>query len=245
MKLDYFRAGIDSLEISLEHLEENTDRHLRAAILLGFHGISCLLKAAADRQGMTVTRGSKSVPFPTLVASLRANGWLSSTDNKALRLLNELRNALEHREGEYDRQKLKVALHGALPIVERVMRECDDTDLQEEISEESWDTLLEIEEFFSQREEALDEIVEEALDKPLSPKNALIDPAEVVYCEECGHEGLPWKGNEREKTRCKFCGRVSLIATCNICEGPIIVSEDDEWPHIHEECWKNYIDRND
>ena len=245
MRIGYFRAGIDSLEMSLEHLERNTGRDLRAAILLGFHGILCLLKIAAVRQGIVVKRKSKSVPFPILVGSLKAKRWLSSTDSKALRLLNELRNSLEHEEVEYDRERFKVALHGTLPILERVMRECSDTDLQEEISDESWDTLLEIEEFFSYREKALGEIVEEALDKASDPKDALIDPAEAVYCGECNHRGLPWKGNEREKTKCKFCGIISLIAVCNICNGSMIINEDDEWPYMHEECWNNIMGRDD
>jgi len=35
------------MELSREHLEENSDRDRQAAILLGFHGVTSLLKTAA------------------------------------------------------------------------------------------------------------------------------------------------------------------------------------------------------
>ncbi|NPV45155.1 MAG: hypothetical protein HPY70_14470 [Firmicutes bacterium] len=244
MRIDYFTTGIDSLETSLEQLALNTDRNLKASILLGFHAVSCLLKAAAVELGLVVRRGYKSIKFPSVVGALKAKGWLKSTDSKALQLLNELRNALEHQEVDYDRERFRVALYGVLPIIERIVRECNSKDLQDELSREAWDVLLEIEEFFKHRETTLAEIVEEALDKPRD-KDYFFDPAEAVYCEYCYHEGLPWKGTEREEVVCKFCGNTSLIATCAICNCPIIIDEDEEWPYIHSECWDDYLNRND
>ena len=111
IRTNYFTSGIDSLETSLEQLALNTDRNLRASILLGFHAVSCLLKAAAIELGLVVTRGDKSINFPSVVGALKAKGLLESTDSKALQLLNELRNALEHREVDYDRESYQIALH--------------------------------------------------------------------------------------------------------------------------------------
>lgn len=227
MKIDYFTAGIDSLETSLEQLKINDDRHLRAAILLGHHGVTCLLKAAVLNHEMTVSRGSKSIPFPGLTGILKRLGWVDSTECKALHLLNELRNDLEHQEVDYDKNKFETSLHEVLPIVERITRECNQTDLQDELSEESWDVLMEIEEFFSHREEALDDIVESML-----PRGKDSGMAEAIHCGWCGHDGLPWEGFGREEVACKFCGETSIVESCDICAGGIAINKEDGWPYI-------------
>jgi hypothetical protein len=244
MKIDYFKGGIDSLELSLEHLNKNTDRDLRAAILLGFHGIFSLFKAIARKNGITIIQGKKSIKFPLLVSTLKTRNWLSSVENKPLELLSRLRNALEHSEVEYDREKFKIALVGVLPIIERIIREYDNTDLQDLISDESWEILIDIKEFFDPRKKSLEKIVEKALNKPKG-KNSLWDISEVVFCDICSQLGLPWKGKEKEEVKCKFCGGISLIASCEICNGPIIVSETDDWPYIHDSCWKSYMNQKD
>lgn len=244
MKIDYFTGGIDSLEMSLEHLEKNTDRDLRASILLGFHGISCLFKAVGSKYEIRITRGGKSIKFPALIGALKRLRWLRSTESRSLELLNRLRNALEHREVEYNSERFKAVLFGVLPILERIVREYNNTDLQDFISDESWEILINIKEFFSHREEFLHEIVEKAFYKPID-KDDLNGSGEVVFCDTCSQMGLPCQGGEREEVKCKFCGNVSLIETCEICVGPTVVSESDEWPYFHDECWKSYINKND
>ena len=236
MRIDYFRGGLDSFGMSLEHLKKNTDRDLRASILLGFHGIFCLFKAIGSKHGIRISRGRRSVNFPTLVGALMRLGWLRSAERRSLELLNRLRNATEHSEVEYDAERFKAALFGVLPILERIVREYNDTDLQDLISGESWEILIEIQEFFSHRIRVLDEIVEEAVGEPKS-KDELWEPRESVWCENCSTLGLPWRGEE--KIKCRLCGELSLIEICQICNGPVSVSEDSEWPYFHSECFQS------
>lgn len=244
MEIDYFMAGIDSLEMSLGHLDNNTDRDLRASILLGFHAIFCLFKAVASKHGISVTQGRRSINFPTLIGALKKLRWLRSGESRSLELLSTLRNALEHREVGYDTERYKAVLFRVLPILERIVREYNNTDLQDLISDESWEILINIKEFFSHREEFLHEIVEKAFYKPID-KDDLNDSGEVVFCDTCSQMGLPCQGGERQEVKCKFCGNISLIETCEICVGPAVVSEGDEWPYFHDECWKSYINEND
>jgi hypothetical protein len=245
MKIDYFTGGIDSFEMSLEHLNKNTDRDLRASILLGFHGISSLFKAVASEHGIRVTQGRKSIKFPTLIGALKKARCLEAAEGNSLKLLSILRNALEHNEVEYNSERFKAVLFEVLPILERIVREYDNTDLQDLISDESWEILIEIREFYSHRKEFLDEIVEKAIDKPINKDDLCNYRGEAVFCDTCSQMGLPWRGIEMEKVKCKFCGEISLIAICEICMGPVIISEGDEWPYFHDDCWKSYMNEND
>lgn len=244
MKIDFFRAGIDSLEMSMEHLSRNTDRDLRAAILLGFHGVVSLLKAAAAQQGISVNQGSRSIEFPQLVGALKVAGWVDKAHSKALHVCGLIRNALEHQEADYDRIKFQAALHGVLPIVERIARDYAGTDLQDELSPQAWQTLLDIETFFEHRAGVLDTVVEQVLVNEVGwGKDRLISSAQAAWCDQCSTEGLPWQGTHREKVTCRLCGEVSIVVACNWCSGPVAIQEDDEWPHYHDECLRSYLDR--
>ncbi len=243
-KLDYFTAGVESLEMSLEHLEESNDRDLRAAILLGFHGVTSLLKAVAVSHGVSVRRGDRSIGFPELVGTLKAHGWLSKGEGKALHVLANVRDPLEHEEVEYDRLEFEAALHGALPILERIVREQGGVDLQEALSDDAWETLVAISSFFEHRLQQLEAIVEGVLAREAGVgKDRLETAAQAGYCEYCGNQGLPWQGEDGEEVRCRLCGEVSIVTACNWCSGPVTINEGDEWPHYHEECLKIYLSR--
>lgn len=243
-KLDYFTAGIESLEMSLEHLEENTDRDLRATILLGFHGVTALLKSVAVTHGISVRKGSHSIEFPELVGALKAEGWLSKGDGKTLHVLANVRNPLEHEEVEYDRLQFEAALHGALPILERIVREQGRVDLQEVLSSDAWETLMGINTFFEHRLVELRAVVEEVLAREVGVgKDRLETAAQAGYCENCGSEGLPWQGDDHEEVRCRLCGEVSIVTACNWCSGSVAINEGEEWPYYHDECLQMYLSR--
>lgn len=244
VKINYFTAGIDSFELSLEHLQRDTDRDLRAAILLGFHGFVCLLKATAVRHGITVRDGSESIAVPKLVGALKAKGLFSKRDGKALLVLAEVRNALEHAEAEYDRLKFEAAIHSVLPMVERVVREHSGIDLQDELSPTSWDVLIGIETFFEHRQDVLAEIVESIISKEISdPKDRNISNAQAACCIECDAESLPWQGTEHEEVRCRLCGEMNTVVTCEYCGGPMSITLDDEPPYNHDECVQARFER--
>ncbi|HEV2358269.1 MAG TPA: hypothetical protein VGZ23_11755 [bacterium] len=243
-RIDYFAAGIDSFELSLEHLRRETDRDLRAAILLGFHGFVCLLKAAAVRHDVSVREGSDSVKVPKLVNALKMKGWLSKQDGKALFVLNRVRNALEHEEAEYDRVEFQAAIHGVLPIIERVVREHAGIDLQDELDRASWDILMGIETFFEHRRDVLDNAVERVLSEEVGGgKDRLIANAQAARCIECDAEGLPWQGTEHEEVRCRLCGEVNTVVTCEWCGGPVSITSDEEPPYHHDECLQIRFER--
>lgn len=244
MKIDFFTAGVDSLQLSLDHLMKGTDKDLRAAILLGFHGVTSLLKSVAVQNGVSVVAGGKSIDFPGLIGALKAQGWLSKGEGKSLHVLGGVRNGLEHDEPEYDRLQFQGALNGVLPIAERIAREHGDTDLFNWLTDEAWVVLMEIKSFFEQRADALDAVVEGVLVREIGwGKERSISNAQPGYCGQCGERGLPWLGTEPEEVRCRLCGEVNVVRSCNWCAGPVAIADDDEWPFYHEECLEIYLAR--
>lgn len=244
MKIVYFEAGVDSLENCLELLRGSGRRHLSAAVLLGFHAVSCFLKAIMQTNNLQVMNGKKSKQFPDLVRAVKNLRLLSSSENKALTALCELRNEVEHGEVNFNKNQFRVTLHGVFPIIERILRDGQDTDLQSVLSQEGWNVLLEIEEFTSHREKVLDEIVEQALAIPPG-KDGLSDPAEAVECPSCGLWGLPWGGQGIEKVRCLYCGEESCVNSCEICHNGLVVDPEDDEPQFHDECVSDWMRRND
>ncbi len=234
MRIDYSAAGIDSLEVALEHLARKTDRDLRVAILLGFHGVASLLKAAAVDYDIAVTRDSRSIYFPQLVGALKSKGWLSKEQSAPLHVLATLRNTLEHGEVDYERVEFEAALYGVLPVVERIVREYGDSDLQDKLSSKAWGILLDIRSFFDYRTDVLDEVVRGVLER----ESAWQGHERHVYCDSCGEPGLPWRGGGPEAARCRLCGETSILAECNWCFRAVAVSEGDVWPYYHPECWE-------
>ena len=236
MKIGYLELGIGSLETCVGHLRAGNDRELMAAVVLGHHAITCLMKAAAQSLGVTIQRGMK---FPVVLRLLTKQRVFFKGETNALVRLNDVRNDIEHDEPNFVRNKFEAALTDCLHVVERLSGHGLEIDLQQSLSPHSWEYLIEIGKYGDERRARLTDLLDNELGVYGKERRQVL--YEYVNCWTCGEEGVLWRGEDETVGKCKFCGHEETLKTCLVCQSIIHPGDDTTWEgQVHQACFDRW-----
>jgi hypothetical protein len=207
-----------------------------AAVVLGHHAITCLMKAAAQHWGIVIRKGTS---FPEVLGMLNKNHVFVKGEAKSLELLNKVRNDIEHDEPNFIRDEFEVALTDCLHIVEILSTLGLPIDVQNLVSLRNWEYLIDIGKFGDERRSHLTELLDEELG--VYGKDRLSAVYEYVICTSCGELGILWQGEDDVITKCKYCGEEVELKACIVCHG-LIQPDDDSYfdGQVHQACFDRW-----
>ncbi len=241
LKWSLYENGLDSIRHAIEHYTSDPDelRRYKYSIIHLSQGVTLLLKERLRREHpnfifVNVSEETKTVDIEMALSRLKkvAKVKLDYQEEKTIKELAELRNAIEHFAVNLSKQQADSIIGRVVPFLVSFTRNELGVDIQYEIGQDHWKNLLLVQEYL--------DTAKREITAHLKAQNA-----PTFFCDRCQantatitsrqvKEPNEWVINYDEIT-CLLCSTRTYKEACRGC-GKVMFTQDSAALHWHSYC---------